>query len=65
MDVTTLLGVAALAVGLPFLPIGSYLGFRPPPPTFSLILLLMMIAFLFVLEGLKQLSYWLFGSGES
>jgi P-type Mg2+ transporter len=63
--ITTVLAVAALAVALPLLPIGPYLGFMPPPPIFSVLLLAMMIAFLLVLEGLKRGFYSFFAGSES
>jgi len=63
--ITTVLAVAALAVVLPLLPIGPYLGFMPPPPMFSVVLLVMMIAFLFVLQGLKRAFYSFFATSAS
>jgi Mg2+-importing ATPase len=61
----TVLGVAALSVALPLLPIGPYLGFTAPAPVFFGVLLVMMIAFLFVLEGLKRLFYSYFAGTYS
>jgi Mg2+-importing ATPase len=51
------LGVAAVSVALPLLPVGTYLGFESPPPMFFAVLVVMMIAFLVVLEGLKRWFY--------
>jgi len=55
--ITTVLGAAAVSIGLPLSPVGTYLGFVPPPPTFFVVLVVMMIVFLFVLEGLKRWFY--------
>jgi P-type Mg2+ transporter len=49
--------VVAVAVLLPFTPAGVYLGFVAPPAFFFLILILMLIAYLLAVEGMKQ---WFF-----
>ena len=51
------LTVVAAAVLLPFTPAGVYLGFVAPPALFFFILILMLIAYLFAVEGMKQ---WFF-----
>ncbi len=51
------LTVVAVAVLLPFTPAGVYLGFVAPPALFFFILILMLIAYLFAVEGMKQ---WFF-----
>ena len=53
----TVLGAAAVCIVLPLLPIGPYLGFVPPPHSFFVVLSVMMIVFLFVLEGFKRWFY--------
>ena len=49
--------VVALAVLLPFTPLGSFLGFVPPPPLFFLILAGMVIVYLLAVEQVKQWFY--------
>jgi magnesium-transporting ATPase (P-type) len=51
------LTVVAVAVLLPFTPAGVYLGFVAPPAFFFLILILMLVAYLLAVEGMKQ---WFF-----
>jgi len=51
------LTVVAVAVLLPFTPAGVYLGFVAPPALFFFILILMLIAYLLAVEGMKQ---WFF-----
>jgi Mg2+-importing ATPase len=51
------LTVVAVAVLLPFTPAGAYLGFVAPPAFFFLILILMLVAYLLAVEGMKQ---WFF-----
>jgi Mg2+-importing ATPase len=51
------LTVLAVAVFLPFTPVGAYLGFVAPPPLFFLILIAMLLAYLLAVEGMKQ---WFF-----
>jgi Mg2+-importing ATPase len=51
------LTVVAAAVLLPFTPAGVYLGFVAPPALFFFILILMLIAYLLAVEGMKQ---WFF-----
>ena len=53
----TSLVVVALAVLLPFTPVGTYFGFMPPPGRFYLILGAMVLAYLFVVEMAKQGFY--------
>jgi Mg2+-importing ATPase len=53
----TSLTVVALAVLLPFTPIGSHFGFVPPPARFYLILGAMVLVYLFVVELAKQGFY--------
>ena len=51
------LTVVAVAVLLPFTPAGAYLGFVAPPAFFFLVLTIMLLAYLFAVEGIKQ---WFF-----
>ena len=51
------LTVVAVAVLLPFTPAGVYLGFVAPPAFFFLILIVMLLAYLLAVEGVKQ---WFF-----
>jgi P-type Mg2+ transporter len=51
------LTVVAVAVLLPFTPAGVYLGFVAPPAVFFLILILLLLAYLLAVEGVKQ---WFF-----
>ena len=51
------LTVVAVAVVLPFTPVGVYLGFVAPPVFFFLILIVMLLAYLLAVEGMKQ---WFF-----
>jgi Mg2+-importing ATPase len=51
------LTVAALAVVFPYLPLGRYFGFVPPPLAFYLILAGLVLFYLFAVEGIKQ---WFF-----
>ncbi len=51
------LTVAAVAVLLPFTPAGVYVGFVAPPASFFLILIVMLLAYLLAVEGMKQ---WFF-----
>jgi Mg2+-importing ATPase len=51
------LAVVAVAVLLPFTPAGVYLGFVTPPALFFLILVVMLLAYLLAVEGMKQ---WFF-----
>ena len=53
----TSLAVVALAVLLPFTPLGTYFGFMPPPGRFYLILGAMVLAYLFVVEVAKRSFY--------
>lgn len=49
--------VVALAVLLPFTPLGRYLGFVAPPLLFFFILTIMVIIYLLMVEGVKQWFY--------
>ena len=55
--ITCSLTVVAVAVLLPFTPVGAYLGFVAPPAFFFLILTAMLLAYLLAVEGMKQ---WFF-----
>jgi len=55
--VLTSLIVVAIAIALPFTPIGSYFGFVPPPAKFYFILGGMMVAYLLVVELAKRGFY--------
>ncbi|GBD25278.1 Magnesium-transporting ATPase, P-type 1 [bacterium HR30] len=48
------LGVVALAVLLPFSPLAPYLGFRPLPPLFFVVLAAVVLAYLFLVEQVKR-----------
>lgn len=49
--------VVALGIVLPLSPLGSYLGFVPPPTLFFFILACMVILYLLLVEGVKQWFY--------
>ena len=53
----TSLAVVAIAVVLPFTPIGTHFGFVPPPAKFYFILGAMVLVYLFVVELAKQGFY--------
>jgi len=53
----TSLAVVAIAVLLPFTPIGTYFGFVPPPAKFYFILGAMVLVYLFAVELAKQGFY--------
>jgi len=53
----TSLAVVAIAVLMPFTPIGTYFGFVPPPAKFYFILGGMVLVYLFVVELAKQGFY--------
>jgi len=55
--VLTSLIVVAIAIALPFTPIGSYFGFVPPPAKFYFILGGMLLAYLLVVELAKRGFY--------
>jgi len=60
----TSLAVVAIALALPFTPIGTYFGFVPPPARFYLILGAMVLVYLLVVELAKQGFYrWLAAGG--
>ena len=50
-------GVVALASVLPFLPVGSWFGFVTPPPLFYIYLISVTIAYLALVEIVKQVFY--------
>jgi len=50
-------GVVALASVLPFLPMGSWFGFVTPPPLFYIYLISVTIAYLVLVEIVKQVFY--------
>jgi Mg2+-importing ATPase len=58
------LTVVAVAVLLPFTPAGVYLGFVAPPALFFFILILMLIAYLLAVEGMKQWFFRHFAAEE-
>lgn len=49
--------IVAIAVLLPLTPFAEYLGFVVPPPLFFLLLAVMVLAYLFSVEGVKHLFY--------
>lgn len=49
--------VVAIAVLLPFTPLGRFLGFVAPPPLFFFILTIMVIVYLLMVEVVKQWFY--------
>ncbi|MDD5176328.1 MAG: magnesium-translocating P-type ATPase [Sterolibacterium sp.] len=53
----TSLAIVAVAVALPFTPLGTYFGFVPPPARFYLILGVMVLVYLFAVELAKQAFY--------
>jgi Mg2+-importing ATPase len=61
----TSLAVVAIAVLLPFTPIGTYFGFVPPPAKFYFILGAMVLVYLLIVELAKQGFYrWAARSGR-
>ncbi len=57
------LTVVCIAIGLPFTPLGAYLGFVPPPLSFYAILAGLVIFYLFAVEGIKQWFFRHFAEG--
>ena len=57
--VLTILTLAAVLIGLalPLTPLGALFGFVEPPPAFYLFLVLAVVAYLLLVEGVKQLLY--------
>lgn len=53
----TSLAVIACAAGLPFMPLGRYFGFVPPPASFYLVLGALVVAYLLTVEVAKRLFY--------
>jgi Mg2+-importing ATPase len=51
------LGVVLTAMLLPFTALAPYLGFTPLPPAFFGLLVLLVLAYLFMVEGGKQWFY--------
>ncbi len=51
------LAVAALAVGLPFTPVGRFFGFVPPPAEFFYLLAALVISYLIVAQAVKIAFY--------
>jgi P-type Mg2+ transporter len=50
-------GVVALASALPFLPVGSWFGFMTPSPLFYIYLISVTVAYLALVETVKQVFY--------
>ena len=48
------IAVVLLAIALPYTALGVYFGFTPPPASFFGVLGLLVISYLFVVEGIKQ-----------
>ena len=48
------IAVVLLAIALPYTALGVYFGFTPPPASFFGVLTLLVISYLFVVEGIKQ-----------
>ena len=55
--VAAALATVAVAIGLPYLPLGAHLGFVPPPLSFFLVLTGILIAYLLAVEWVKQLFF--------
>jgi P-type Mg2+ transporter len=51
------LGSIAVAIILPFLPVGRWFGFLPPPPLFFVYLVAATAAYLALVEITKSLFY--------
>jgi len=51
------LGIVAVAMVLPFTPVGSWFGFVAPPPLFFVFLAAMTAAYLGLVELTKHLFY--------
>jgi len=56
LTLTSLL-IAALAIGIPLTPLGTYFGFVAPPAYFYLVLAGMVLAYLVIVEFAKKLFY--------
>jgi Mg2+-importing ATPase len=53
----TSLAVVLVALVLPFTALGRYFGFEPPPPRFFAILLILVVAYLGIVEAAKHVFY--------
>jgi Mg2+-importing ATPase len=62
--VATSLAVVAMAVVLPFTPMGAYFGFVPPPARFYFILGGMVLVYLVIVELAKQAFYRWSAAGD-
>jgi Mg2+-importing ATPase len=51
------LGVVAVAIALPILPVGRWLGFVAPPPLFFVFLIGATLAYLAIVEITKRIFY--------
>jgi P-type Mg2+ transporter len=52
--VTSCLTVVVVALALPYTPLGAVFNFSPPPPTFYIVLVGLIIAYLFLVEVVKK-----------
>jgi Mg2+-importing ATPase len=53
----TSIAVVIIGAALPFMPLGTFFGFLPPPAKFYLILAAMVVVYLFVVEAAKRRFY--------
>jgi Mg2+-importing ATPase len=53
----TSLSIAAIALVLPFTPVGAAFGFVLPPPAFYAILVATVVSYLVIVEGVKRYFY--------
>jgi Mg2+-importing ATPase len=52
--ITSSIAVVLLAIALPYTALGVYFGFTPPPASFFGVLTLLVMSYLWVVEGIKQ-----------
>jgi P-type Mg2+ transporter len=55
--VATSLGVLAVALALPFTPVGTLVGFVPPPPAFFAVLVILVAVYLALAQGFKKRAF--------
>ena len=53
----TSIAVVIIGAALPFMPLGTFFGFLPPPAKFYLILAAMVVVYLFIVEAAKRRFY--------
>ena len=53
----TSIAVVIIGAALPFMPLGIFFGFLPPPAKFYFILAAMVVVYLFIVEAAKRRFY--------